>query len=181
MELIYKVTDADIGETAVEMENPRVRLGARGIVIREDGKIAVFNKANKNEYKLPGGGIEGEENPEEAFKREVLEETGCEVEIVECLGTTEEYKSLENFKQISYVFVGKVLKDTNELHVTEKEKDEGAKLVWKTPENALKLITECFDNLIASKYESVYHTKFIVLRDRKILERYIELNKVKNV
>lgn len=181
MELIYKVTDVDIGETSVEMQNPRLRTGARGIVIREDGKIAVFNKANKNEYKLPGGGIEGDENPEEAFKREVLEETGCEVEIVECLGTTEEHKSLENFKQISYVFVGKVLKDTNELHVTEKEKDEGAKLVWETPENALKLITECFNKLIASKYESVYHTKFIVLRDRKILERYIELNKVKNV
>jgi len=67
------------------------------------------------------------------------------------------------------------------LHVTKKEKDEGAKLIWETPENALKLITNCFDNLIASKYESVYHTKFIVYRDRKILEKYIELNKVKNV
>ena len=58
MELIYKVTDEDIGEISVENQNPRVRLGARGIVIREDGKIAVFNKSNKNEYKLPGGGIE---------------------------------------------------------------------------------------------------------------------------
>lgn len=181
MELIYKVTDSDIGEIPVEMENPKVRLGARGIVIREDGKIAVFNKSNKNEYKLPGGGIEENENPEDAFKREVLEETGCEVEILNCLGTIEEHKTLGNFKQISYVFVGKVLKDTNQLHITEKERDEGAKLLWETPENALKLITDCFNNLIASKYESVYHTKFIVFRDRKILERYIELNKVKNV
>ena len=181
MELIYKVTDKDIGESAIEMENPRLRKGARGIVVREDGKIAVFNKANKNEYKLPGGGIENEEKPEEAFKREVFEETGCEVEIIETLGTIEEYKTLDNFKQISYVFVGKVLKDTHELHVTEKEKDEGAKLIWETPEKALELITDCFNNLIASKYESVYHTKFIVYRDRKILERYIELNKVKNV
>ena len=181
MELIYKVTDTDIGETPVEMENPRLRIGARGIVIREDGKIAVFNKSNKNEYKLPGGGIEENEDPEIAFKREVLEETGCEVEIIDTLGTIEEHETLDNFKQVSYVFVGKVLKDTNELHVTEKEKDEGAKLIWETPEKALKLITDCFNNLIASKYESVYHTKFIVFRDRKILERYIELNKVKNV
>ena len=126
-ELICKITDQDIGETPIEMKNPRLRLGARGIVIREDGKIAVFNKSNKNEYKLPGGGLEGEEEPEKAFKREVLEETGCEVEIIECLGTTEEYKSLNNFKQISYVFVGKVLKDTKQLNVTKKEKDEGAK------------------------------------------------------
>ena len=81
-ELICKITDKDIGETSVEMTNPRLRLGARGIVIREDGKIAIFNKSNKNEYKLPGGGLEGEEEPEEAFKREALEETGCEVEII---------------------------------------------------------------------------------------------------
>lgn len=173
MELICKITDLDIGEELLKMENPRLRLAARGIVIREDGKIAVFNKSNKNEYKLPGGGIEGEENPEIAFKREAMEETGCEVEIIKELGTTEEYKSLNNFKQISYVYIGKVIKDTKQLHVTEKEKDEGAKLLWETPQKALELITECYNNLIASKYESVYSTKFIVLRDRKILEKYI--------
>ena len=175
MKLICKIMDEDIGEASVKMDNPKLRLGARGIVVREDGKIAVFNKSNKNEYKLPGGGIEGEEKPEEAFKREVLEETGCIVEIVKELGTTEEYKTLDNFKQISYVFVGKVLEDTKQLNTTQKEKDEGAKLLWETPEKALKLITESYDKLIASKYESVYHTKFVVLRDRKILEKYIEM------
>lgn len=173
MDLICKITDTDIGKKPIEMKNPRLQLGARGIVIREDGKIAIFNKSNKNEYKLPGGGLEGEEKPEEAFKREVLEETGCEVEIIECLGTTEEYKTFDNFKQISYVFVGKVIKDTEQLNVTQKEKEEGAKLLWETPQNGLKLIAECIDNLIAPKYESVYHTKFIVLRDRNILEYYL--------
>ena len=49
MELFYKVTDEDIGGKSVKMENPKLRHGARGIVIREDGKIAVFNKSNKNE------------------------------------------------------------------------------------------------------------------------------------
>lgn len=178
-ELICKITDRDIGETPVEMTNPQLRIGARGIVIREDGKIAIFNKSSKNEYKLPGGGLEGEEKPEEAFRREVLEETGCEIEILECLGTAEEYKSLNNFKQISYIFVGKVLKDTKQLHVTQKEKEEGAKLLWETPENAIKLITKSYNELIASKYGSVYSTKFVVLRDRKILERWINYRLLK--
>lgn len=177
MGLIYKVTDTDIGEIPIEMNNPTIRIGARGIVIREDGKIAVFNKANKNEYKLPGGGIEEKEEPEEAFKREVLEETGCEVEIIRDLGTIEEHKSLGNFKQISYVYVAKVIKDTKELYLTEKEKDEGARLLWETPEKSLELIKACYNKILASKYESVYHTKFIVFRDRKILERYMELGK----
>ena len=177
MELICKLTDEDIGEKIINMENPKLRLGARGIVIREDGRIAIFNKSNKNEYKLPGGGLEGEEKPEDAFKREVLEETGCEIEIIESLGTAEEYKSQNNFKQISYIFVGKVLKDTKQLNVTKKEKEEGAKLLWETPKKALELITECFDKLVASKYESIYSTKFVVLRDRRILEYYLSISK----
>lgn len=174
MNLICKITDEDIGEKSAELVNPKIRLGARGIVVREDGKIAVFFKSNKNEYKLPGGGIEGDEPAEEAFKREALEETGCVVEIAEALGTTEEYKGQANFKQISNVFVGRVIEDTKQLSVTQKEKDEGAKLLWETPEKALELITGCFDKLIKSDYESVYSTKFVVLRDRKILEYYIK-------
>ncbi len=174
MNLICKITDNDFGYNYSEPVNPRVRLASRGIVLRSDGKIAVFNKSNKNEYKLPGGGRENDESPEETFKREVLEETGCIVEIIEDLGITEEYKSQNNFKQISNVFVGKVIEDTKELHVTQKEKDEGAKLLWETPEKALELITNCFDKLVDSNYESVYTTKFIILRDRRILEYYIK-------
>ena len=176
MNLICKITDEDIGENYIGLDNPELRLASRGIVIREDGKIAIFNKANKNEYKLPGGGIEGDEEPLLAFKREVLEETGCIVDVIKELGTTEEYKSQINFKQISYIFLGKVVEDTHELHITEKEKDEGARLLWVTPQEALELVTNCYDKLVKSDYESVYATKFIVLRDRKILEYYINNN-----
>lgn len=75
MECIKKLTDENIGLTSIEFNNPRIRYGARGIIIEKDGKIALFNKTMKNEYKLPGGGIDKGENPEEAFKRETLEET----------------------------------------------------------------------------------------------------------
>ena len=176
MNIICTITDKDIEEEYIKLENPSTRLGARGIVIREDGKIALFNKTIKNEYKLPGGGIEKNETPEEAFKREVLEETGCVVEIIEKLGITEEYKSKPNFKQTSYVFYGKVIEDTKKLNFTKKEQEEGSKLLWEYPEKALELITNCYRKLKESKYESVYATKFVVLRDRKILEYFI--NKV---
>lgn len=174
MNLICKLTDNDIGGKYVELKNPEIRLSARGIVVRKDGRIAIFYKSIKNEYKIPGGGIENNESEEEAFKREVLEETGCIIEIEEKLGITEEYKTKTNFKQISNVFIGRVIEDTKQLNVTQKEKEEGAQLIWKAPEEALKLIIDCYDNLVESKYESVYMTKFIVLRDRKILEYYLK-------
>lgn len=175
--LIDTIKDEDIGEKTVSVEKYRKRYGARGIVIREDGKIAVFNKSLKNEYKLPGGGIDEGEETAEAFKREVFEETGCKIEIIDFLGTIEEVKTQDSFKQMSYVYVGKVIEDTKQLHVTEHEKAEGAKLLWKEPKEALKLISDCFDKLLPSPCESdlssVYHTKFIIRRDTKILETYL--------
>ena len=95
------------------------------------------------------------------------------VEIVKFLGTTEEYKYQENFKQISNIFIGKVVEDTKQFNFTQKEKDEGARLIWVSPEEGLNLITECYEQLEASSYESIYTTKFVVLRDRKILDYYI--------
>ena len=173
MNCIRVLVDEDFRLKSIKFNNPRIRKGARGIIINSDGKIAVFNKVNKNEYKLPGGGIDNGENPEVAFKREVLEETGCEIEIIKLLGTIEEYRSLDNFKQISYVFVAKVVNDRHELSLTQKEKDVGAQLLWVEDTEALRLITGCYDNLKESKYENLYHSRFIVLRDRNILEYYL--------
>lgn len=174
---IAEITDEDFGLKSSKLENPKVREASRGIVIREDGKIAIFYKKNMNEYKLPGGGIEKEETPEEAFKREILEETGCDVEIVKKLGYTQEIKSKKNFKQTSFVFVGKVIKDNGRLSLTDKEKSEGGELVWLKLKKALRLIEKCFKKLKPSPYdidESLYSTKFVVYRDRKILEYYIK-------
>ena len=44
MSMLFKIIDEDIGEVSKSMDNPRLRLGARGIVLREDGKIAIFTK-----------------------------------------------------------------------------------------------------------------------------------------
>lgn len=96
MDILFKLTDEDFGIEPQEMNNSRLRMAARGIVIREDGKIAIQNKSKKKEFKLVGGGMENDEDPTLAFKREVLEEAGCEIEIIEQLGITEEYKSLQN-------------------------------------------------------------------------------------
>lgn len=82
MNCIRILRDENFGLESVEFNNPRVRYGARGIIVREDCKIAIFNKSNKNEYKLPGGGVDEGEDIKKAFKRGVLEETGCEIEII---------------------------------------------------------------------------------------------------
>lgn len=46
MDILFKLTDEDFGIEAQEMNNSKLRIAARGIVIREDGKIAIQNKTN---------------------------------------------------------------------------------------------------------------------------------------
>ena len=173
MNLIARITDKEIGEQVVNYKKLSTRIASRGIVVNENNEIAIFYKKNKNEYKLPGGGIEENETKENCFKREVLEETGCNVEIISYMGFTEEIKSKINFIQISHVFVSKVINDTKSLHLTKKETAEGGELIWVFPQVALQLINKCFNELKGSKYDSIYSTKFIVKRDEAILKEYI--------
>ena len=154
------------------LNNPVIRYASRGIVIK-DNQVALINKQNKNEYKLPGGGIENNETKEQAFYREILEEVGCEVEIKDYLGMIIEEKSNTNFKQISYVFVANVINDTNHLNLTKKEIDEGTRLLWVTPQEALDLIKDSIEKIKGSKYDSKYRSMFMVKRDAKILEYYL--------
>jgi 8-oxo-dGTP diphosphatase len=177
LKCIKTITDADFGIEPKPLNNPITRQGARGIVVRADGKIALFNKAKMNEYKLPGGGIEQGEQPDVAFAREVAEEVGCTVKNVKPLGYTVEEKGQTNFTQTSYVFVAELDKVLSAPNFTEKEINEGAQFIWVTPKQALKLVSESLHNLQDSpvdKYENVYGTSFMVVRDTYILDAFIK-------
>lgn len=176
MHCIKVLTDKDFNLEVKEFNNPRIRYGARGIVFNDKNQIAILNKANKNEYKLVGGGIEGDEDPMIAFKREVLEEAGCIIEIDKCLRTFKEEKSQGNFIQTSYVYVAHVIEDTKHQNFTQKEIDEGAKLLWLNINDAISLIKDSENKLKPSEYEGVYHTKFVVRRDYEILKYYLDNN-----
>lgn len=176
MKVIVEITDEIFGKNPIPFNNPIIRNGARGIVKRRDGLIAIVNKVKKNEYKLPGGGIEENETPESAFRREVLEETGCEIHNIKLLGITKELKSLDNFQQVSYVFCSEVKKINKNLELTQKEKDEGVVLTWLSKEEALEKISNCEKQIKESEYENLYHSKFINYRDKEILKYYISNN-----
>ena len=175
-ESFYKigiVNDEDLGlKVKKNTEKPVIRYASRGIVLNEKDEIALLFKESKNEYKLIGGGIDENESPQDAFLRECEEELGKNVEIISIIGVIEEHKTQENFKQLSFVFEAKTISDSVQ-NLTEQEKEEGAKVVWLKKPDALDKLKKCLNNLHGSKYDSIYRTKFIVLRDIKILEYYL--------
>ena len=172
------IKDTDFGLATKEFNKPRTRLGARGVIVNSENKIAILYKQKKNEYKLIGGGVEPTEEPIQAFKREALEECGCKIKMIQNIGTIEEHRSLDNFKQISFVYIASVIEDLHSTSFTEKEKGEGSETLWLNIDEAIEKIKDCENNLLASPYDgnkSIYHTKFIVRRDYEIL-KYVKEN-----
>jgi nucleoside triphosphatase len=60
-------------------------------IIENDGKILLNKMRTTQKYYLPGGGVDIGEKLEEALTREVMEETGIEIEIKELMGFKETF------------------------------------------------------------------------------------------
>lgn len=56
------------------------------LVFDVEGQVLLVRHANNNVWVAPGGMIEVDETPEQAARREMQEETGCEVELLRILG-----------------------------------------------------------------------------------------------
>lgn len=176
MKLIKKVTGID--EDNQEMNNPDVRIAVRGIVLDDKNRLALLHRTSKNDYKLVGGGVDEGESHEQAFKREVLEESGCEVEIIKELGYVEEHRKRENYKHISYTYIAKVVHDTGFPNFTQKEIEQGCNTCWFSVDEALNRVKNTnningvVDNSIR-EYNS-YNARFVTERETAIIEEYIK-------
>lgn len=76
MTMIIETIEDNIDKKDVAHLEPRI--GARAVFFK-DGKLCMLYLRNKDRYTLPGGGVEKDETPQTAVKREVLEETGYAV------------------------------------------------------------------------------------------------------
>ena len=76
-------------------------IGCRGVIFQE-GKILLAHEHKSAWYLIPGGGAEPGESPEECCIREMLEETGCQVKLLECFLKLTEYYGDRCY--ISYYF-----------------------------------------------------------------------------
>lgn len=68
----------------------KIRL-AGCIIKNSEGKILLIhrNTSKRNQWEIPGGKIDEGENPEQTAKREVKEELGIDVEIIDKIGEKE--------------------------------------------------------------------------------------------
>lgn len=142
-----------------------IRKAARGILIK-DKKIAWLHVFTRNFHKLPGGGMEENETTEQAFKREVLEETGYTCTILDAGSVTIEQRDRFKLLQTSYVFMAEVIGTPTETKLEQGEIDEGHDLQWFTAQETERLLHE--------ENPTDYESKFIHHRDKSIFAYYKE-------
>lgn len=163
MKLIREITEKDItNKENYEEISYKIRKASRAVVFNEENKIAILNVSNDNYYKLPGGGIEKDEDIITALRRELIEEVGVEVDVLDELGIIIEYR--DNFKQlqISYCYLCKVVGEYQKTSFTEEEKNDGFILEWASLNEAISILEK--DN------PEKYMGKFIRERDLEFLK-----------
>lgn len=157
-------TDFDPSYIMGDVSNYANRIAARGIVV--DGENVALIKVSKlGFYKLPGGGVEDGETPEIAFKREIMEEVGCDCDIIWSLGEIVEYRDDFKLKQTSHIFVSDLVGEVGSNHLEPDEVAEGFEVMWVTPVEAIKVLQ--------SSTPIDYEGKFIIKRDLSIIKYYL--------
>lgn len=101
------------------------RRAARGVLLDAKGRVFLIHVSLHGYHKLPGGGIKNGEEIEQALARELMEEVGCEAEILHEVGEVVEYRDYEQMTQTSYCFVARQVGDKVENSMEEDELAKG--------------------------------------------------------
>ncbi len=122
-----------------------------GLVVNEEGKILLV-KSHKwfNNYTLPGGHIELGETMVEAVRREVKEEVGLDVEVLEMLLMQEAIFTPEFWKKKHFIFTDFLchIKDQQ----VKLDQDEIQEYLWVYPGAAYSLKLDSFTRRTLDKY-----------------------------
>lgn len=94
----------------------QLKVGA-AVIIEQDNKLLLLQRSHEpwiGSWMLPAGYVEADEDPKEAARREVFEETGLDVELSELFKT---YYFSDDPRGNGVVFVYKAIKISGELHI----------------------------------------------------------------
>lgn len=103
-------------------------------VVDTDGRILVIRRSDNGHWEPPGGVLELDETIEDGLRREVLEETGLEIEPLALTGV---YKNMVR-RIVALVFRARIVGGTLRLS------DEVAELRWMTTDEVCAHLDEAY-------------------------------------
>jgi len=118
----------------------------RGLIFKNKNTLICIEEdfyGTKHLLKLPGGSVEKNESNLKAIKREILEETGYEIDNIKCIGFIENIRK-EYVLHLTY-YVAKIKGKQKELKLTAGELEFGTKPIEINIEKALKRIKDEYE------------------------------------
>ena len=117
-----------------------IGVGVGAAIFNEEGKLFITLRGEKaknerGKWEIPGGSVEFGETLEQAIRREVKEEYGIEIEVMELLGVCDHLIPDEHQHWVSPTYICKIVKGTPKIL----EPDKCAGIGWFTIEEAEKL------------------------------------------
>ncbi|MGK5732716.1 NUDIX hydrolase [Streptomyces sp. URMC 124] len=122
--------------TAAQFRRPTPlhSVSVAGAVVRGDGRVLVIRRADNGRWELPGGVLEIDEAPEAGARREVLEETGIDVEVQQLTGV---------YKNMARGIIALVFRCTP-VGGSERTSAESAAVSWMAPDELASAMTEAY-------------------------------------
>lgn len=172
MRLIREISNKDFGQPDTDENNLILRRAARAVILNNESKVAVLSVAGGEYHKIPGGGIEEDEDIRLALAREIYEEAGVKAEVIDEVGSILEYR--DGLKQYSYCYLAKVVGEIGVPEFTDDELNSG----FQAPD--WLSIDEAIDNFMCDS-PTFLRAEFMSLRDRTFLEEARKIMESRNI
>ena len=154
--------------TEEELKTFRTRRAIRGVIFDRGNNIALLHQTEKGWYAIPGGGVEDGETFEQGIIRECKEEIGCDIEIVENLGTTLEYRKSRNSINESQGFIASVVGDKGSPIADDETSDSD--IIWVSMAEAVRFMEN-------TPIQEEFYDQYCIERDLAFLKKAQELIK----
>ncbi|TCP48617.1 ADP-ribose pyrophosphatase YjhB (NUDIX family) [Tamaricihabitans halophyticus] len=130
-------------------DNPKHSVSVAGIVVDERDRVLVIRRRDNGRWEMPGGVLELDETFEDGLRREVVEETGMNVQVDRLTGI---YKNLSR-GIVALVF--RCSPGDGDIHAT----PEAREVRWMTAEEASELMDPAFGIRVLDALDGEMHVR----------------------